>query len=406
MISEPDSEQTEHVDLGRFWPFFAYLSEMCRIDPARPLHPAIMRKIVNNPIPNDDFEIVNGVATNPVVLGEPIRMDQMIGRAWWPSAISDQMRRELFWRIMREGHSVQVLLSILISLMAEMYTTNHDPEKAPTKDPAEEQFSHNKRFRLQSGSNAVIDFGICKGEADVKEGDTLGYFTDFPRDPTKFIRGQDPKDHYWIYFKTIREEFTLDLCMFTFNFGLCVRATQYQPHHFPGAPEINDVGAFFLTREYRRDTPKLQWETERFSVLQNEELWNTVRTRNFREADTGALISFMDLVTSRPSTRQEQCFLISWTTKHRRMLASNLYHKEYLQYPPTPPVGINYDPGQEERIRPPEDEEEAFITYIRKKTRLARKGKIGADELVENLRAWNTFSPEEKRGKGSQKKTK
>lgn len=40
---------TEKVDLSSFFPFLAVLIESCRIHPSKPLRPALLRQLVNNP---------------------------------------------------------------------------------------------------------------------------------------------------------------------------------------------------------------------------------------------------------------------------------------------------------------------------------------------------------------------
>jgi hypothetical protein len=268
-----------------------------------------VHKIVNKPIPNTSAQVLpNGVATNLVLLGDPIGHDSHFGTPeWWPSAISPKMRDKLFRRILREGHSLHILLSICVALMAEMYTTTYDPEKEDIKNPEELQFSHNKRFRLQCERNTIIDFGLCKGAAEVKELDTFGYLMDSPLNPSRvdFFRGQDPKEHYWIYFKTLREEFILDLCMFTFNMAMCVHGKSYWPHHFAAYPELSELAGIFITRPLRQATPPMHYEKQRFSVLHNKALQSVVRMPEFSELDEKILVAFMERVAGRPTNESE-----------------------------------------------------------------------------------------------------
>ncbi|KAJ3554620.1 hypothetical protein NP233_g12384 [Leucocoprinus birnbaumii] len=384
-------KQTEPVDLNQLWPFFAHLSEVSRVDPARPTHPALCHKILNKPIPNTTYEDINGIGCNPVLLGDALPKGQQGPKssAWWSGAMSSHYRGKLFSRISREGNCLPVLISILVALMAEMYTTIYDPEKDGASSSTGDQFGHNKRFRLRCEGHSIVDFGICKGAVEVKEMDTFGYWKDFPSDPDmNFFRGQDPKDHYWIYFKTLREEFLLDLCMWTFNFGFYIDTTPYQPRNYPSLPRMNrDVGAFFLTREYRQMCPKLHWEKTRFSVLQNKELQAAVTTPELGAEAKNTLWTFMDQVAGKQQSQVDRDLLVSWTKNHRKMLASNLYRKGFLQYPASPSVQIDYNPGLGEGVRPSPEKEDAIIKQIKKLTRDARKGKISSEELVEGLRA-------------------
>ncbi|KAJ3557672.1 hypothetical protein NP233_g11681 [Leucocoprinus birnbaumii] len=359
-----------------------------------------MHKIVNKPIPNTSPQTLpNGISTNFVLLGEPIRLDQVGSTGWWPSAISEQMRRKLFMRIMREGHSVPILLSICFALMAEMYTTTYDPDMVATSNSGGDQFSRNKRFRLQCEGNTITDFGICKGAAEVKPQDTFGYLMDSPDDPARvdFLRGQDPKDHYWIYFKTLREEFILDPCMFTFNMAMIVHGSAYWPRHFASFPRLSELAGIFISRDFRQTIPKMHYEKQRFSILHHKALQSIVRSEEeFQDLDRKILIAFMERVVGRTTNEVERNLLVSWTTVNRRMWISNLLHKEYLGYPSTPPIGIIYDPGEEDEHPTPAEEEADAMRYVKKWNRLAKKGEITSAQLMDAVFRWDTMPPEEK----------
>ncbi|KAF9449104.1 hypothetical protein P691DRAFT_703728 [Macrolepiota fuliginosa MF-IS2] len=394
-------KQTERINLELFWPFFAYMAELSRVDPGRPVHPAILHKIVNRPIPNVSAQVLpDGSSTNVVLLGDPIHPDQTGSPEWWPTAISERMRQKLFRRILREGHALPITLSICVALLAEMYTTTYDPEKEPNVgDPSTgmefDQFSHNKRFRLQCERNTITDFGICKGSAEVKAMDTFGYFveSEHSKSNVEFFRGQDPKDHYWIYFKTLREEFVMDLCMFTFNFAMCV--AHGEPYCPSGGeyPTFSDLAGFFIGRELRQNTPLLQYEQQRFSVLHNKALQGIVRTPHFNELGERILVAFMERVAGRKTNEVEQDLLIAWTMSNRRMMAQNLDQKAFLNYPSFVPTGILYDPGEE--TSPHEDDEET-LKYWKKLGRMERKGVISPNQLIGALRKWDALPAEER----------
>lgn len=392
-------KQTERIDLGKIWPFLAYQAEACRLDPNRPQHPATLHKILNKPIPNVSAQTLpNGVSTNFVLLGDPIPLEKVGSSEWWPSAISEKMRRKLFMRIVREGHVVPILLSICVALMAEMYTTTYNPEMDGKNDPPDDQFSHNKRFRLQCERNAIVDFGICKGAAEVKDLDTFGYILDPPDDFAyiDFFRGQDPKDHYWIYFKTLREEFILDTCMFTFNMAMIVYGFAYWPHHFASFPQLPELAGIFISREFRKTTPTMHYEKQRFSVLQNKALQSIVRTPESSELDIKIFVAFMERVAGRKTNELEQDLLVSWTMTNRRMWISNLINREFLNYPDVPPIGIIYDPGEEDKHPTPREVEADAMRYIKKWSRRAKKGEITSAQLMEAIARWDMMPPEEK----------
>jgi len=80
---------------------------------------------------------------------------------------------------------------ISFALLAEIYTTTSNAK------------SEKPRVRLRYRSQPIADFGICRGKAKVDKTDLLGYIYTKTR---KYIRGQDPHDHYWLYFTSVRGE--------------------------------------------------------------------------------------------------------------------------------------------------------------------------------------------------------
>ncbi|KXN82417.1 hypothetical protein AN958_02567 [Leucoagaricus sp. SymC.cos] len=233
---------------------------------------------------------------------------------------------------MREGHLLPILISILISLMTEMYTTKYDPQKnriAP--DLSDGHFIHNK----QRGGNTITDFWTCKGEVEVKDSDTLGYFIHYDCelcDSVDFYGGQDPKTHYWIYLKTLREEFVLELSMFTINVARSTDGADYVPKNLYTAPEFHEFPGFLITREMRQTTGQIHHERERFSILHDTTTQNIVRLNRYNKVDQGLLVELMEKVAGKLTHELEQDLLISWISRNRDVLASNLFHREYLQY--------------------------------------------------------------------------
>lgn len=386
-------EQTERIDLGTFWPFLAYMAALCRMDSRLPPHPALTHQIFNNPVPNKTAQVLpDGSSTNLVLLGDPIPMDRIGSPEWWPTAMSDTMRKKLFYRILGEGWSLPLLLSICVAVMAEIYTTAYDPEKS--------ECAHNQSIRLQCERNAIIDFGICKGRAEVKSLDTFGYLYAHPNtNRIDFFRGQDPNDHYWIYFKTLREEFMLELSMFTFNLAMSAKGTYYTPSSGE-YPETALLPGHFVSREMRHATPLLQYEKQRFSVLHHKALQGTVRTPDFSPLDEKILVAFMERVAGRKTTEIERNLLVWWTTANRRLTAMNLYHKDYYTYPPFVPICIFYDPGEED---PPAEDDEITLKYYKRMSRKERSGKITPNELIATMRKWDALPLEEKMAKAYKK---
>ncbi len=73
-----------------------------------------------------------------------------------------------------------------------MYTTTYIPA-SPWPDGKAKH-----RIRLQHRKSPLTDFGTAKGV----EQDKLAHGS--MRDRKLFIKGQDPNDHYWLYFTTLR----------------------------------------------------------------------------------------------------------------------------------------------------------------------------------------------------------
>lgn len=122
---------------------------------------------------------------------------------WWPKAPHRQTRAKLLKRVIREGYVLPIVVSLGLALLGEMYTTTSAAG------------STERRTRLKYRSSPIADFGIAKGSARVTNQDKLAYVR---LSDGRMTRGQDPDEHYWLYFTTIRgEELILDFGMYTWN---------------------------------------------------------------------------------------------------------------------------------------------------------------------------------------------
>ncbi|KAJ3557673.1 hypothetical protein NP233_g11680 [Leucocoprinus birnbaumii] len=293
-----------------------------------------------------------------------------------------------------------ILLSILVALMGEMYTTAYDPHKQAREGTADCQFCHNTRFRLQCEGNSIIDFGICFGEIAIREKNALAYFKDIdgPPDPTKeFFPIQDPNEHYWIYFKTFREEFLLDLCAFPFGYPyhICVPTSPYQPDDVEDTLKFPFAPGFFHDRRMRQNQAPLLWESQRHSILQNKALQSIIRNREFSEIDKKILLAFMERVAGRAATEPERYLLLDSTVFNRTALAATLRRKDFLHWPDVPEsCGADHNPeehGSNEYDLPSDEEKEQEARReIKMWSRMARRGELSFQEMEERMKKWYT----------------
>jgi hypothetical protein len=353
-----------------------------RIHPERPPHPASTHKILNSPNPSDHDGVCrfpDGYEARLILLGDKISQEDFAlkPKEWWPTAESSSVRNKLSQRFLSEGYLLPGLVAMSFSLLAEMYTTSPDT-------------TGGYRARLKYESSPIVDFGIAKGRVDVKAQDRFSYFT---VDDCKFMHGQNPNDHYWVYFKTIKgEEVILETGMFTFNF--CLLVNNLGPYLMHGLPSIPNVPAHLVTRDFRRNAPTLHYEQERFSVLHDNGLQEAVAysRRYLRKPDCDAICSFMERVAGRPCSDIEKHLAMTWAMDHCDILYANIASREYKKFPKEPSVGIAMDPGEMEPSESREDE--AWWKYMTKWNRKQRKGLITSEQLGEAFRIWEKSPPE------------
>jgi hypothetical protein len=315
-------------------------------------------------------------AAKLILLGEPIALpDIMEDKRWWPTAASREVCMKLFRRIGREGYLLPILTSLCIGLLAEMYTTT----AVSVSDSPDGDFR--RRVRLQYHSSPISDFGIARATAEVKDQDKLAYFN---FSDNTFEKGQDPKDHYLLYFTTIRgEEFILDLGMFTFNFCLMVLL---EPYKFDFLPPMPYAPAYFRDRTLVRNAPDLFDIGERFSVLRNEALHSAVEhsADQFRGVDAQAISEFMENIMGRRCTAPEKDLVMKWSLNSCMGIGITLRKREYPEWK-SPQLQIEVDPGEMDET-PEEDSE--WWKYMKKWNRKYKRGKISLQALGDAFRAW------------------
>lgn len=353
------------------------------------MHPAMTHTIVNSPNPGSyPTGFPDGSAANLVVLGEQIDYPMDLGSAkWWPSAATDKVRSKLLRRIVREGYTLPIATSICLALLAEMYTTTA-VSAAESPDG-----KLKKRTRLTYKSSPIADFGVVAGSVDVKNQDKLAYFH---LSDMSFIRGQDPDDHYWIYFTTIRgEDIFLDCCMFTFNMCLLVTA---KPYLSANLPYIDFAPAFFRDRAIDSHAPDIHTERTRMSVLRNEDMNDAVvhSLNGFDDPDVELVRGFMETLAGRAMSEAEIEITFRSANTNSLALATTLETRAWASWPAAPQLGIEKDPGErvDDRTR---YEDEAWFKHMKKWRSKNKKGTADKEALGNAFREWEARHPKTQR---------
>jgi hypothetical protein len=332
-----------------------------------PTHPALQRRIVNSPVPYTVAQnLPDGSAARLVILGDLIPPQDIGTALWWPNAPSEKIRCKLMRRIALEGYVLPILTATCVALLTEMYSSPAD--------------SGERRPRLRYHSSPIADFGISTGSADVNCLDKLAYLN---LEEESIIKGQDPNEHYWIYFTTIRgEQTTLDCAMYAFNFCTAIVGTPYMPP-LPGASggSFRLVPAWFPAREHVRYSPGLLTERKRSSVLRNPGLQAAAYHCGYSllQADVRTITNFMRAVSGREPTEVEQNLALELCFASCDVLALMLKGQKWKSFPPTPPFFIDADEGE---MRDDKDDDHEWYEVWKRSYRLYKKGKITKEEYV------------------------
>lgn len=289
------------------------------------LHPALRHEIVNSPNPNGEIVgFPNGAKAKLVLLGNEISIMSVGGSQWWPTGGSDQIRRKMLRRIVAEGLVLPIVLATNMALLSEMYTTT---SSRPSKSTGGKD-AGKPRVRLSYNRSPIADFGIVAGSAPVKPQDRLAYYN---LDQNTFLMGQDPEDHYWMYFTTLAgEEQFLECNMYTFNFCLMVDATPYTAAQ-PGLTQTASVPGFFFHREFAKMMPlldKLVWKPrKRFSVLRDPRLQQIASTSAngvFHSKDLHTVYEVMQEISGRECSAWEKAMMQDFLSTTSDIVAGNV----------------------------------------------------------------------------------
>lgn len=335
-VHHPDTlpGKTDRIDIDKFYPYLAFLAEMMHIK--APPRFALLGRLRNEGPPSQWPVITLPDGWTSCILhiddtqGVSVEDDT---QAWWPTAPSMEVAAKLGCRIMREGNVLPIVTAISLGILAEMYTTTSDSS------------SSTRRTRLRYRSSPIADFGVAKGSVKVIGEDKLTYLR---RSDGAFIRGQDPNNHYWIYFTTVAStELILDFNMFTFNMCACVPSA---PYVSPSQQKRSSMlPAWFEDRDVRLRTPQsLHTERKRWSVLRDPRTHQAVEhtLEGFHDADIAAMNAFMVEVLGRPPTSSEVDLACKWTMYACEQLGHNLSTGRWKTYLASPTVIPWADPGE------------------------------------------------------------
>ncbi|KAJ7159159.1 hypothetical protein C8R43DRAFT_994937 [Mycena crocata] len=380
--------KTDRIELETYYPFLACMADAFHFNQDKPLHPAMTHVIVNSPNPySRPTPFPDGSAANLVLWGDPINLATDMGSArWWPSALTDKVRGKFLRRLVREGYTLAVTTSICLALLAEMYTTTAvSAADSPNGEPE-------RRTRLTYKSSPIADFGVVAGSVDVKSQDKLAYLS---LSNMSFTRGQDPDDHYWIYFTTIRgEEILLDCAMFTFNMCLLITAAPYQCNDLPS---IDVAPAFFRERYVDRHTPDMHSERKRMSILRNSDMHRAVAyPLQDHGLDMDIVRGFMETLAGRAMTSMELTLTRKSTVVNYAAVAINLENRAWANWPATPVIGIEGDPGELDNLDD-DDEDGSWFEYMKKWRSMNKKGNADKEELNAAFAEWEAKHAKTKR---------
>ena len=299
------------------------------------MHFALRHKILNNCNPDTPpIKLPDGREGRLVVVDDRHNFNLCIRheQEWWPLAQSPAVARKLMRRIQYSGYVLPIVTAIAGALLSEIYTTTSG------------HTSRQRRYRLKYRSSPIADFGICRGSARVTSEDRLLFYS---MKEKKFINFQDPNDHYWLYFTTVKgEEITLDCAMYPFNMVLMVPSAGYPYRVGDGA--IGSVPCFWSERSIRQQAPPMYKERSRVSVLRNDKLHKAMRhcLNHLTEADLSAFYSLMETFSQKRMTELEKHLFKSWFVRNFGDLGDVLDHQVYKTYPASPEIGLELDPNE------------------------------------------------------------
>lgn len=284
-------------------------------------HPAMKHRIINVPNPGMcELERVPETSDNCVLvkLGPPISPMETGSKTWWPKAYSSRVRSKLLRRITYEGNIFFQHAAIIFGLFDELYTA--------------------KKFRLKYRSSPVSDMGLCRGKFRVTSQDQLAYV--LPDGTVK--RGQDPDNHWWMYFTTARgEELILDFGVYTWNLANLVRTEPYVREPIIAAPMT------FINRELGKapGIHLLYTEQKRVSFMRDPQLEELI-TKSTR-LPMEDIMKWLGDALGRPFTKKERAFFPEWCHFLAHRIVEMDEKGSYKRWPKEADKIIDLDPLEE-----------------------------------------------------------
>jgi hypothetical protein len=359
--------KTDRIDLGAYYPLLAFIAEKCRMNvqthPPDGAHFAINRQILNDPTPDAPTTVLpGGYEARPVILGGEVPISADAINKWWPGAPSPQVASKLQRRIMRGGNPLPVNIAICVALLSEIYTTDSSKDSKP-------------RVRLAYRSSPIADFGIVVGDAIVQPQDRLAYYDSVSGNVTV---DQDPRQHSWIYFTTIRrEDIFLDCGMFHFNACTWVTTEGYCPREMSETFPV--VPALFYGRDTRNGVPGMPWkERKRFSVLRNENLQTAIQhtPHGLTFDDRINIWDFLEnCQDDKESTIRQRKLVDLYTIVAMDAIEKNLESSEWKKFPSEENVmqGVEKDPSERDYTNATERDWEQHLARWQKQINQAKK---------------------------------
>ncbi|TRM60483.1 hypothetical protein BD626DRAFT_435265 [Schizophyllum amplum] len=375
--------QTDRISLQSFYPFLALLAELGRYHQDRPINRAITHEIINSPNPETPaMALEDGAFAQLVLLGNPVNPPDFATARWWPTAHTQRIRQKLQSRFLREGNLLSLIMSVSIALLSEMYSTTYVSKEASPDGKAQ------RRVRLSYRSSPIADFGIVKGIVDVKDQDRFAYYS-VP--DNNFWMGDNPNEHYWLYFRTVRgEEVTLDVGMFTYNMCLQNPSEPYRHWRMPPASQMRWAPAVFSERELQHSAPSLFLkEHNRASVLRDVALQDAIRNSadEFGDKYCRAIRRFMARLAGKEIDWDETFFTFKLSMMNMDYLKDTLVNRAWTKWPEYPSIYVDEDPGELDHM-PVDAAMDDWFDSAKKWNKKYRKEKISRDDLIDAFRAY------------------
>lgn len=394
-----------------FHPFLAVLAEIFHGDPQvdrapdldpskeyspedigvklKPLHPALTHKILNNHGDTSKYsapyELPDGTKARVLFLGDEMKdgprgKDEKGLTGWWPKALVPQVASKYRDRIRREGYAAQMCMALCTTLVAQFHSAAYEANTS------------NRRHRLHFHGSPISDFGLCLGSVDVHDYERLAYLLP---DQT-FLKGQDPDEHVWMYFKTMRgDDIVMDCGVFTFNFCMMIETGLFLDGMKSGEAlkrVFKFAPVFFWDGDCEDGSkglksPKSHKERKRISVLRDPRVHEAfARLGHLEEAnvyipDIPKLISILDDFTGKPSNNIEKNLFQTWTYLGCVQMKQCLDQGRWRRWPAKVRIAMEVDPEEFESVEYYRKREEMEGVYVDDKAGFGKAMK-GASEGV------------------------